>query len=167
MFPKREEYQWRPSPLLCKRFDLIDPYMGKVVSRAFSPAVFFLSRLFFSLLYFLFLSFFLLSLSPPPLLCLPFGKDFPFSLFPVPCLFIHFFLPFHSVDLQDLFLFVSHMLQIMIVIATASTITLSHTHNSYNYNYNYFNAWCNIDITVQSSYTVLVYLDSCSVRLEA
>ncbi|XP_062159896.1 G patch domain-containing protein TGH [Alnus glutinosa] len=29
MFPKREEYQWRPSPLLCKRFDLIDPYMGK------------------------------------------------------------------------------------------------------------------------------------------
>lgn len=29
MFPKREEYQWRPSPMLCKRFDLIDPYMGK------------------------------------------------------------------------------------------------------------------------------------------
>ncbi|XP_028753723.1 G patch domain-containing protein TGH isoform X2 [Neltuma alba] len=27
--PKREEFQWRPSPLLCKRFDLIDPYMGK------------------------------------------------------------------------------------------------------------------------------------------
>lgn len=27
--PKREEYQWRPSPILCKRFDLIDPYMGK------------------------------------------------------------------------------------------------------------------------------------------
>ncbi|XP_059453445.1 G patch domain-containing protein TGH isoform X2 [Corylus avellana] len=29
MFPKREEHQWRPSPVLCKRFDLIDPYMGK------------------------------------------------------------------------------------------------------------------------------------------
>ncbi|KAL2338275.1 hypothetical protein Fmac_012721 [Flemingia macrophylla] len=29
MYPKREEFQWRPSPLLCKRFDLIDPYMGK------------------------------------------------------------------------------------------------------------------------------------------
>ncbi|ESW27165.1 hypothetical protein PHAVU_003G179400 [Phaseolus vulgaris] len=29
MHPKREEFQWRPSPLLCKRFDLIDPYMGK------------------------------------------------------------------------------------------------------------------------------------------
>ncbi|XP_014509385.1 G patch domain-containing protein TGH isoform X1 [Vigna radiata var. radiata] len=28
-YPKREEFQWRPSPLLCKRFDLIDPYMGK------------------------------------------------------------------------------------------------------------------------------------------
>lgn len=30
MYPKREEFQWRPSPILCKRFDLIDPYMGKV-----------------------------------------------------------------------------------------------------------------------------------------
>ncbi|MCD9645330.1 hypothetical protein HAX54_034185 [Datura stramonium] len=29
MYPKREEFQWRPSPILCKRFDLIDPYMGK------------------------------------------------------------------------------------------------------------------------------------------
>ncbi|KAJ1394715.1 putative G patch domain-containing protein TGH [Sesbania bispinosa] len=29
MYPKREEFQWRPSPLLCKRFDLVDPYMGK------------------------------------------------------------------------------------------------------------------------------------------
>ncbi|XP_023000780.1 G patch domain-containing protein TGH [Cucurbita maxima] len=29
MIPKREEYQWRPAPILCKRFDLIDPYMGK------------------------------------------------------------------------------------------------------------------------------------------
>ncbi|XP_024030764.1 G patch domain-containing protein TGH [Morus notabilis] len=29
LYPKREEYQWRPSPILCKRFDLIDPYMGK------------------------------------------------------------------------------------------------------------------------------------------
>ncbi|CAL1354646.1 unnamed protein product [Linum trigynum] len=30
MYPKREEYQWRPSPVLCKRFDLVDPYMGKL-----------------------------------------------------------------------------------------------------------------------------------------
>ncbi|KAG5618376.1 hypothetical protein H5410_018200 [Solanum commersonii] len=29
MYPKREEFQWRPSSILCKRFDLIDPYMGK------------------------------------------------------------------------------------------------------------------------------------------
>ncbi|CAK9133815.1 unnamed protein product [Ilex paraguariensis] len=29
MNPKREEFQWRPSPILCKRFDIIDPYMGK------------------------------------------------------------------------------------------------------------------------------------------
>ncbi|GAV83575.1 Surp domain-containing protein/DUF1604 domain-containing protein [Cephalotus follicularis] len=29
MFPKREEFEWRPSPLLCKRFDIIDPYLGK------------------------------------------------------------------------------------------------------------------------------------------
>ncbi|KAM7279485.1 hypothetical protein ACFE04_006619 [Oxalis oulophora] len=29
MYPKREEFQWRPSPVLCKRFDLTDPYMGK------------------------------------------------------------------------------------------------------------------------------------------
>jgi G patch domain-containing protein 1 len=29
-YPKREEFQWRPSPLLCKRFDLPDPFMGKV-----------------------------------------------------------------------------------------------------------------------------------------
>uniref|UniRef100_A0A2P2L2P4 RNA binding protein n=3 Tax=Rhizophora mucronata TaxID=61149 RepID=A0A2P2L2P4_RHIMU len=29
LYPKREEFQWRPSPVLCKRFDLIDPYMGK------------------------------------------------------------------------------------------------------------------------------------------
>ncbi|KAL3512313.1 hypothetical protein ACH5RR_025030 [Cinchona calisaya] len=28
-YPKREEFQWRPSPILCKRFDLTDPYMGK------------------------------------------------------------------------------------------------------------------------------------------
>lgn len=31
LYPKREEFQWRPSPILCKRFDLIDPYMGKVL----------------------------------------------------------------------------------------------------------------------------------------
>lgn len=30
-YPKREEFQWRPSSILCKRFDLIDPYMGKVL----------------------------------------------------------------------------------------------------------------------------------------
>ncbi|KAE8672566.1 G patch domain-containing protein TGH [Hibiscus syriacus] len=29
MYPKRKEFQWRPSPVLCKRFDLIDPFMGK------------------------------------------------------------------------------------------------------------------------------------------
>ncbi|KAG9450029.1 hypothetical protein H6P81_009994 [Aristolochia fimbriata] len=28
-YPRREEYQWRPYPLLCKRFDIIDPFMGK------------------------------------------------------------------------------------------------------------------------------------------
>jgi G patch domain-containing protein 1 len=30
VYPKREQFEWRPSPILCKRFDLIDPYMGKV-----------------------------------------------------------------------------------------------------------------------------------------
>ncbi|KAG0502714.1 hypothetical protein HPP92_002786 [Vanilla planifolia] len=29
VLPTREEFQWRPSPLLCKRFDILDPYMGK------------------------------------------------------------------------------------------------------------------------------------------
>uniref|UniRef100_A0A5B7CE04 Putative G patch domain-containing protein 1 n=1 Tax=Davidia involucrata TaxID=16924 RepID=A0A5B7CE04_DAVIN len=29
MYPKREEYQWRPSSILCKRFDIMDPYLGK------------------------------------------------------------------------------------------------------------------------------------------
>ncbi|KAL6532037.1 hypothetical protein OROGR_014007 [Orobanche gracilis] len=29
MYPKRDEFQWRPAPILCKRFDLTDPYMGK------------------------------------------------------------------------------------------------------------------------------------------
>ncbi|KAJ4960699.1 hypothetical protein NE237_020609 [Protea cynaroides] len=29
MYPKREEFQWRPSSILCKRFDMIDPFMGK------------------------------------------------------------------------------------------------------------------------------------------
>lgn len=28
-YPHREEYQWRPSPILCKRFDIIDPFLGK------------------------------------------------------------------------------------------------------------------------------------------
>lgn len=27
--PKRVEFQWRPAPILCKRFDLTDPFMGK------------------------------------------------------------------------------------------------------------------------------------------
>ncbi|XP_021731354.1 G patch domain-containing protein TGH-like [Chenopodium quinoa] len=29
IYPKREEFQWRPAPLLCKRFDIVDPFMGK------------------------------------------------------------------------------------------------------------------------------------------
>ncbi|KAL6528097.1 hypothetical protein OROHE_015047 [Orobanche hederae] len=29
MCPKRDEFQWRPALILCKRFDLTDPYMGK------------------------------------------------------------------------------------------------------------------------------------------
>ncbi|XVF11680.1 hypothetical protein REPUB_Repub08aG0048200 [Reevesia pubescens] len=29
MYPIREESQWRPLPVFCKRFDLIDPFMGK------------------------------------------------------------------------------------------------------------------------------------------
>ncbi|PSR89164.1 G patch domain-containing protein [Actinidia chinensis var. chinensis] len=29
MYPKREEFHWRPSPIMCKRFDIMDPYMGK------------------------------------------------------------------------------------------------------------------------------------------
>lgn len=29
MLPHREEYEWRPSPILCKRFDIVDPFMGK------------------------------------------------------------------------------------------------------------------------------------------
>lgn len=29
IYPKREEFEWRPAPILCKRFDLVDPYMGK------------------------------------------------------------------------------------------------------------------------------------------
>ncbi|XP_077244043.1 SWAP (Suppressor-of-White-APricot)/surp domain-containing protein [Tasmannia lanceolata] len=28
-YPLREEYQWRPYPILCKRFDIIDPFLGK------------------------------------------------------------------------------------------------------------------------------------------
>lgn len=30
ILPKREEFQWRPSPLLCKRFDIVDPFLGKL-----------------------------------------------------------------------------------------------------------------------------------------
>ncbi|KAI3918860.1 hypothetical protein MKW98_017308 [Papaver atlanticum] len=29
LYPRREEYQWRPSSLLCKRFEITDPYIGK------------------------------------------------------------------------------------------------------------------------------------------
>ncbi|KAL5725999.1 hypothetical protein ACHQM5_009072 [Ranunculus cassubicifolius] len=29
MYPKREEYEWRPASILCKRFDISDPYLGK------------------------------------------------------------------------------------------------------------------------------------------
>ncbi|KAF7108203.1 hypothetical protein CFC21_108725 [Triticum aestivum] len=29
MYPQREEFEWRPSPILCKRFDIVDPFMGK------------------------------------------------------------------------------------------------------------------------------------------
>ncbi|KAJ8752325.1 hypothetical protein K2173_003961 [Erythroxylum novogranatense] len=29
IYPRREEFPWRPSSILCKRFDLIDPFMGK------------------------------------------------------------------------------------------------------------------------------------------
>ncbi|KAJ3692470.1 hypothetical protein LUZ60_012820 [Juncus effusus] len=29
IYPKRELFEWRPAPILCKRFDLTDPYMGK------------------------------------------------------------------------------------------------------------------------------------------
>ena len=40
MYPKREEFQWRPTPLLCKRFEIVDPYMGKVRSIFFCFLVF-------------------------------------------------------------------------------------------------------------------------------
>lgn len=39
LYPKREEFQWRPASLLCKRFDLIDPYMGKVINYVFDGPV--------------------------------------------------------------------------------------------------------------------------------
>ena len=74
MFPKREEFQWRPAPVLCKRFDLIDPYMGKVVYSVFLPTVLFpdlpYSKLFFLLpkpcpLPFFFFFFFLFSSGTP------------------------------------------------------------------------------------------------------
>ncbi|KAG8094350.1 hypothetical protein GUJ93_ZPchr0012g21544 [Zizania palustris] len=29
MYPRRDEFEWRPSPILCKRFDVVDPFMGK------------------------------------------------------------------------------------------------------------------------------------------
>lgn len=30
IYPQREQFEWRPSPILCKRFDIVDPFMGKV-----------------------------------------------------------------------------------------------------------------------------------------
>jgi hypothetical protein len=32
MYLPREEFEWRPSPILCKRFDIVDPFMVKVNS---------------------------------------------------------------------------------------------------------------------------------------
>ncbi|XP_066370151.1 G patch domain-containing protein TGH homolog [Miscanthus floridulus] len=29
IYPQREQFEWRPSPILCKRFDIVDPFMGK------------------------------------------------------------------------------------------------------------------------------------------
>ncbi|KAF0931643.1 hypothetical protein E2562_005601 [Oryza meyeriana var. granulata] len=29
IYPRREEFEWRPTPILCKRFDIVDPFMGK------------------------------------------------------------------------------------------------------------------------------------------
>uniref|UniRef100_A0A0D9WQ18 G patch domain-containing protein TGH homolog n=1 Tax=Leersia perrieri TaxID=77586 RepID=A0A0D9WQ18_9ORYZ len=29
IYPRREEFEWRPAPILCKRFDIVDPFMGK------------------------------------------------------------------------------------------------------------------------------------------
>ncbi|TVU11288.1 hypothetical protein EJB05_44863 [Eragrostis curvula] len=29
IYPRREQFEWRPAPILCKRFDIVDPFMGK------------------------------------------------------------------------------------------------------------------------------------------
>lgn len=29
IYPRREQFEWRPLPILCKRFDIVDPFMGK------------------------------------------------------------------------------------------------------------------------------------------
>ncbi|GJN28826.1 hypothetical protein PR202_gb16995 [Eleusine coracana subsp. coracana] len=29
IYPRREPFEWRPAPILCKRFDIVDPFMGK------------------------------------------------------------------------------------------------------------------------------------------
>jgi len=29
IYPQRQQFEWRPSPILCKRFDIVDPFMGK------------------------------------------------------------------------------------------------------------------------------------------
>ncbi|XP_062232935.1 G patch domain-containing protein TGH homolog [Phragmites australis] len=29
IYQRREQFEWRPSPILCKRFDIVDPFMGK------------------------------------------------------------------------------------------------------------------------------------------
>nr|CAB3467990.1 unnamed protein product [Digitaria exilis] len=31
IYPRREQFEWRPSPILCKRFDIVDPFMGKAI----------------------------------------------------------------------------------------------------------------------------------------
>ncbi|CAN6167058.1 unnamed protein product [Urochloa humidicola] len=32
IYPRRERFEWRPSPVLCKHFDIVDPFMGKISS---------------------------------------------------------------------------------------------------------------------------------------
>lgn len=50
LYPKREEFQWRPASILCKRFELTDPYLGKVISPLCFFSLFFLMILYSSCL---------------------------------------------------------------------------------------------------------------------